>query len=59
MKRKLIIISIVVFYSSALSQRVVGYYPHWVLSQLQPEEIEFDIVTHVIYQNKGIYFITK
>lgn len=49
MKRKLIIISIVVFYSSALSQRVVGYYPHWVLSQLQPEEIEFDIVTHVIH----------
>lgn len=49
MKINLIITSIVLFHSSVFSQRVVGYYPHWVLSQFQPEEIELDIVTHVIH----------
>ena len=49
LKIKFIFISIVFLYSSSFSQRVVGYYPHWVLSQFQPEEIKLDIVTHVIH----------
>ena len=49
MKINLIITSIILFHSSVFSQRVVGYYPYWVLSQFQPEEIELDIVTHVIH----------
>ena len=30
------------------SQRVVGYYPQWVMSSFPPNEIDFNIVTHVI-----------
>ena len=31
------------------SQRVVGYYPQWVVSNLPPSEIDFNVVTHVIH----------
>jgi chitinase len=31
------------------AQKVVGYYPQWVVNNLQEEEIEFDVVTHVIH----------
>ena len=30
-----------------LSQRVVGYYPQWVQSNLQISSIDFSVVTHV------------
>ena len=31
------------------SQRVIGYYPQWVLGNLPPSEIDFNVVTHVIH----------
>lgn len=31
------------------SQRVVGYYPQWVVGNLPPSEIDFNVVTHVIH----------
>ena len=31
------------------SQRVVGYYPQWVVGSLPPNEIDFNVVTHVIH----------
>ena len=31
------------------SQRVVGYYPQWVINNLQADEIDFGVVTHVIH----------
>ena len=31
------------------SQRVVGYYPQWVLGNLTPEDIDLNVVTHVIH----------
>ena len=31
------------------SQRVVGYYPQWVVSNLPPSEIDLNVVTHVIH----------
>ena len=30
-------------------QRVVGYYPQWVVSNLPASEIDFNVVTHVIH----------
>ena len=33
----------------ALSQRVVGYYPQWVLGNLPPDEIYLNVVTHVVH----------
>ena len=41
---------IFVFISNiVLSQRVIGYYPHWVISNLPAEDIDLDIVTHIIH----------
>ena len=31
------------------SQRVVGYYPQWVLGNLAPEDIDLNVVTHVVH----------
>ena len=31
------------------SQRVIGYYPQWVVGNLPPSEIDFNVVTHVIH----------
>ena len=31
------------------SQRVIGYYPQWVVDNLPPSEIDFNVVTHVIH----------
>ena len=31
------------------AQKVVGYYPQWVINNLQIDEIELDVVTHVIH----------
>ena len=31
------------------SQRVVGYYPQWVVGNLQADEIDLNVVTHVIH----------
>ncbi len=30
-------------------QRVVGYYPHWVFNNFPPEDIDLDVITHVIH----------
>ena len=39
----------IIFLNVTSAQRVVGYYPQWVVDNLQIEEIEFDIVTHVMH----------
>ena len=31
------------------SQRVIGYYPQWVMGSFPPNEIDFNVVTHVIH----------
>ena len=31
------------------SNRVVGYYPQWVINNLSVEEIDLDVITHVIH----------
>ena len=33
--------------SFSFSQRVVGYYPHWVLDNLQPTDIDYSVITHI------------
>ena len=35
--------------NTIFSQRVVGYYPQWVVSNLPASEIDFNVVTHVIH----------
>ena len=47
MKKNLILL---LFISSiTFSQRVVGYYPHWVFNNFAPEDIDLNVVTHVIH----------
>ena len=31
------------------SQRVVGYYPHWVVDNLSVDEVNLNVVTHVVH----------
>ena len=42
-------IILVLISNITLSQRVVGYYPHWVNESLPADEINLDVVTHVIH----------
>ena len=46
---KLIVALVIAISTMTTAQNVVGYYPQWVLANLQIEEIEFDVVTHVIH----------
>lgn len=49
---KLIVTTIIVYislFNTSLSQRVIGYYPQWVQANLNPENIDNDIITHVIH----------
>ncbi len=39
----------ITFFSASFSQRVIGYYPQWVQTNLTPENIDSDIITHVIH----------
>jgi chitinase len=43
------IIGLIFLLNIMLSQRVVGYYPQWVVGNLQPEDIDLSIVSHVIH----------
>ena len=46
--KRFLLISIVLI-QTLFSQRVVGYYPHWVFNNFAPEDIDLDVVTHVIH----------
>ena len=46
---KIIVLFAVFFFSQALTRNVIGYYPQWVINSLPLDEIEFDVVTHVIH----------
>ena len=46
---KKIVILVFTISTMTTAQKVVGYYPQWVINNLQEEEIEFDVVTHVIH----------
>ena len=46
---KIIVLFSVFFFSQALTRNVIGYYPQWVINSLPLDEIEFDVVTHVIH----------
>ena len=44
------ILSFLIFLLNVIfSQRVVGYYPQWVVGNLQANEIDLNVVTHVIH----------
>ena len=50
MMKKLFIIPIIVFCLSPLNaQRVIGYYPQWVQNSFTPDNIDYDVITHVIH----------
>ena len=49
---KLLFTTLIVYitlFSTSFSQRVIGYYPQWVQTNLTPENIDSDIITHVIH----------
>ena len=43
------IILFISIFNASFSQRVIGYYPQWVQANLTPENIDSDIITHVIH----------
>ena len=43
----LLILSINIIFS----QRVVGYYPQWVINNLGTNEIDLNVITHVIHSS--------
>ena len=47
MKKVILVLSLLIQF--LFSQRVVGYYPHWVFNNFAPEEIDLGVVTHVIH----------
>jgi len=44
-----ILIIITFLVSLSFGQRVVGYYPYWMQSEFPPDEIDLNVVTHVIH----------
>ena len=44
-----IIILLVLFFSQASPRNIIGYYPQWVIDTLPVNEIELNVVTHVIH----------
>ena len=40
---------LVLVFNILFSQRVVGYYPHWVVDNLPVNEIDLNVVSHVIH----------
>lgn len=44
-----ILIIITFLISLSFGQRVVGYYPYWMQSEFPPDEIDLNVVTHVIH----------
>ena len=41
--------SLILLLNIVFSQRVVGYYPQWVVGNLPVNEIDLNVVTHVIH----------
>jgi len=41
--------SLILLVNIIFSQRVVGYYPQWVVGNLPVNEIDLNVVTHVIH----------
>ena len=48
--KKLRFISIIILgISLTYSQRVIGYYPHWVQGSFTPDKIDYSVITHVLH----------
>ena len=46
-KNKFILVLFFFCFHTIFTQRVVGYYPHWVSDQLSVSNIDFNVVTHL------------
>lgn len=46
---RIIIILLVLFFNQAVTRNIIGYYPQWVIDTLPVNEIELNVVTHVIH----------
>ncbi len=46
---KYIIIYLIILVNIVLPNRIVGYYPQWVINNLSVDEIDLQVVTHVMH----------